>query len=444
MWIVIGLGYGDEGKGSIVDFLTEQIGSKNIVRYNGGPQASHHVVHNGYTHCFSQFGSGSFMSDVNTYLSKHMLVDLIALGVEEASLRQKGITDGYERLYIDGDCKIITPMQKIVGQMRELSKQYGSCGMGVGEAVRDSQSLNGNSLKIADVQNGKTLQRKLDFLWRFKLDHAEQLAEENPYNQEIQSYYERINDRSLVQRLLNLYQGFGDRLHITSGYDIPSQAIFEGAQGVLLDIEYGFLPYVTKTDTTFANAYTLVSKGNKIKRLGVLRAYSTRHGAGPFVSEDLELTHRIPDLHNGTHEWQGKFRIGWLDILASRYALEVVGGVDNIALTNLDRLHDIRHIRACTSYEYVGDKNIDGFFDYEIIHGRKIIHEIRVQEKPNIKTQQELTALLFECEPIYTEFKNWDEHHYLSFLESEQGLATPIAIVSKGPERKNKYVIKDI
>jgi len=331
-------------------------------------------------------------------------------------------------------------MQRIVGQMRELSNNYGSCGMGVGETVRDR----GISLRISDLQNIKTLHIKLDFLWRYKLDHAEQLVEDNSNNQEIQSLYRKIIDVRLVRRLFDSYQYIGDRLHITSGYDIPSQAIFEGAQGVLLDIEYGFLPYVTKTDTTFANAYTLVSKDNKIKRLGVLRAYSTRHGAGPFVSEDIELTHRIPDLHNGTHDWQGKFRIGWLDILASRYALEVVGGVDNIALTNLDRLHDIRHIRACTSYEYVGDKNIDGFFDYEIIHGRKIIHEIRVQEKPNIKTQQELTALLFECEPIYTEFKNWDEDHYLSFLESEQGLATPIAIVSKGPERKNKYVIKDI
>jgi len=439
MLFVVGLGYGDEGKGSIVDFLVKQTGSKEIVRYNGGPQACHHVVHNGYTHCFSQFGS-SFMSGVNTYLSKHMLVDLLALGVEEEALRQKGTTDGYERLYIDGECIIITPMQKIVGQMRELSKQYGSCGMGVGETVRDR----GISLRISDLQNIKTLHTKLDFLWRYKLDHAEQLVEDNPNNQEIQSLYRKIIDVCLVRRLFDAYQYISDRLQITSDYDISSQAIFEGAQGVLLDRDYGFLPYVTKTNTTFDNAHSLVSNGNKIKRLGVLRAYSTRHGVGPFVSEDLKLTQKIPDLHNKTHKWQGKFRIGWLDILVSRYALEVVGGVDTIALTNLDRLQDIRHIRVCTSYEYVGDKNIDGFFDYEIIHGRKIIHEIRVQEESNIRTQQELTNLLFECKPIYTEFKNWDEYHYLSFLESEQGLGTPISIVSKGPERKNKYVIKDI
>jgi len=439
MFFVVGLGYGDEGKGSIIDFLTDQVGSKNIVRYNGGPQSAHHVVHNGRTHCFSQFGS-SFNSDVNTYLSKHMLVDLIPLAIEEYELRQKGITNTYERLYVDSSCILITPMQRIVGQMRELSNNYGSCGMGIGETVRDR----GISLRISDLQNIKTLHIKLDFLWRYKLDHAEQLVEDNPNNQEIQSLYRKIIDVRLVRRLFDAYQYIGDRLHITSDYDISSQSIFEGAQGVLLDIEYGFSPYVTKTNTTFDNAYTLVSKCNKIKRLGVLRAYSTRHGAGPFVSEDLKLTHRIPDLHNGTHEWQGKFRIGWLDILASRYALEVVGGVDNIALTNLDRLQDIRHIRVCTSYEYVGDKNIDGFFDYEIIRGRKIIHKIRVQEKHNIRTQQELTSLLFECKPIYTEFKNWDEYHYLSFLESDQGLATPISIVSKGPERKNKYVLKDI
>ena len=436
MFFVVGLGYGDEGKGSIVDFLVSQTDSKSVVRYNGGPQAAHHVVHNGYTHCFSQFGS-SFNKDVDTYLSKHMLVDLFALEFEDEVLRQKGITNRYRRLYVDSGCILITPIQRIVGQMRELSNPYGSCGMGVGETVRDGQ----HSLKVGDLQNEEILQSKLDFLWRYKVDHAEQLTEDNPNNQEIQARYKKIINVRLVQRLFNSYQYIGDRLQIVSDYDIPPDAIFEGAQGVLLDVKYGFSPYVTKTDATLANAYNLVSKG---KRLGVLRAYSTRHGVGPFVSEDLELAHRIPDLHNGTHEWQGKFRIGWLDILLSRYALEVVGGVDGIALTNLDRLQNIKHIKACTSYEYVGDKNIDGFFDYEIIHERKIIHEIRVQEEPNIRTQQELTTLLFECEPIYTEFKNWDEKHYLSFLESEQGLATPIDIVSKGPERKNKYVLKDI
>lgn len=422
--LVVGLGYGDEGKGSIVDFLTEYVGSKDIIRYNGGPQAAHHVVFNGYTHCFSQFGS-SFNKDVDTYLSKYMLVDPFALEVEEKSLREKGITDGFKRLYIDKDCVIITPMQKLVGRMRELSKQYSSCGMGVGETVRD----NGNSLKMVDLQDERILQKKLDFLWRVKLDHAEQLVEDNPCNLKIKSYYNMIDNRNMVQ-LSNLYRGLGDRLHIISDYDIPSQSIFEGAQGVLLDVKHGFSPYVTKTDATLANACALVGKG---KRLGVLRAYSTRHGAGPFVSEDLELTHRIPDLHNGTHEWQGKFRIGWLDILASRYALEVVGGVDSIALTNLDRLQDIKHIKVCTLYEYTGDKNIDGFFDYEIINGKKIIHKIIVQEKT-----QELTNILFECEPIYTEFKNWKEQHYLSFIESE--LETTITIVSKGPGRKDKIV----
>ncbi len=440
---VAGLGYGDEGKGSIIDFLTEHSGSKTVVRYNGGPQAAHHVIRYGHTHCFSQFGSGSFVNGSITYLSKYMLIDPFSLVVEEETLRQKGIADGFERLCINEDCLVITPMHKLVGQMRELSTRCGSCGMGVGEAVRDSQSLNGRSLRVADLQDTPTLETKLDFLWRVKLDQAEQLADENPNNQEIQSRYAQIRDGDLVQWVLQFYRSFSNRLHIIPDYDFSGRVIFEGAQGVLLDVDYGFVPYVTKTKTTFANLSGLIGDGQKVTRIGVLRAYSTRHGAGPFVSEDMNLTQAIPDLHNGMHEWQGRFRIGWLDVLASRYALEVIGGVTGIALTNFDRLQGITSIKVCTAYEYVGYDNIDRFFDYELINGRKIIHRIKVQKKPDAREQKRLTARLFDCKPVYTEFKG-DESDYLSFFESEQGLATPVVILSKGPKSKDKYLLRDI
>lgn len=441
IFFVIGLGYGDEGKGSVVDFLTELSGSKFVVRYNGGPQAAHHVVRNGHTHCFSQFGSGTLANDSITYLSKHMLVDPLALAVEEEALRQIGTTDGFERLFIDGECLVITPMQKIVGQMRELSARYGSCGMGVGETVRDRQYLDGSSLTAADLQDSKSLQAKLDFLWRYKLDHAEQIADENPHHKEIQSGYERMKDTSLVKRLLDLYHGFGKKVNITSGFDLSGNVIFEGAQGVLLDVDYGFVPHVTKTKTTLDNAYDLIGDSQRVKRIGVLRAYGTRHGAGPFVSEDRQLTQEIPDIHNGMHKWQGKFRIGWLDVLASRYALEAIGGVDGIALTNLDRLLDINPVKVCTAYEYTGNEDIDKFFDYEIVNGRKIIHGIKIRDVPDEGKQRELTRLIFDCKPIYTEFSG-AENDYLAFIESK--LDTPIMIISKGPESKDKSILRGI
>jgi adenylosuccinate synthase len=468
-FFVAGIGYGDEGKGSIVDFLAEYLGSGIVVRYNGGSQAAHHVVHDGITHCFSQFGSGTFSDGVKTYLSKYMLVDPLTLMVEEEALSQKGINDAYERLYIDQDCLVITPMQKIAGQMRELSNRNGSCGMGVGETAKDSRYLNGASLKIGDLQDENTLLHKLDYLWRYKLDQAEQLLDENPSDPEMRALFEKISSPDLVKRISELYADFTSKANIVSGLAIPSQSIFEGAQGVLLDRRYGFFPYITKTDTTFANAHSLVEAAGKsatekstaekpaagesdsIARIGVLRAYGTRHGAGPFVTEDILLAKQIPDHHNGKHRWQGDFRVGWLDLLATRYALEAVGGVDSIALTNIDRLQEISPtgpINICTSYQYDGnglngDEDISAFFDYDNVGGRKLISRIKVQESPTPENQQKLAELLFKCSPVYTGFDSRDENRFISFLESGDGLATPISIISRGPERKDKQVIKE-
>jgi hypothetical protein len=175
--------------------------------------------------------------------------------------------------------------------------------------------------------------------------------------------------------------------------------IFEGAQGVLLDRDHGFFPHVTPSRTTFANADALLAEASRvdsIARIGVLRAYATRHGEGPFVSEDAALTAATPDLHNGADGFQGAFRVGWLDVVAARYALRVVGGVDWLAITNLDRLAGLSRVRVCTAYTIEGE--------------RDILHDLpRESDAAAVSPEARaaLTARISRCRPVYTELPGW-------------------------------------
>ena len=135
--------------------------------------------------------------------------------------------------------------------------------------------------------------------------------------------------------------------------------IFEGAQGVLLDENYGFAPYTTWSTTTFSNADTLIQEHaypGEVIRLGLLRAYGTRHGAGPFPTEDRTLTLTLPDQHNTWNDWQRTFRVGYLDLVATRYAKDVLGKLDYLAITNIDRLTMMPEWKVCNSYSYAGEQ----------------------------------------------------------------------------------------
>jgi adenylosuccinate synthase len=425
-YIIEGLGFGDEGKGTTVDYLRDITGIETIIRYNGGSQAAHHVVANNVTHCFSQFGSASLSKDVQTYLSECMLIDPLSMDAEEEVLRSKGVNNLYDRLSINENALVITPFHKIVGQMRELEYKRGSCGKGVGETVKDSKIWK-NSIRVGDLLNENLLDSKLDFFWRVKLDQAEQIAQANN-NPEIKERCKQLSDSSLVKLTHEYYVNFISGKNIVSSFEGP--AIYEGAQGVLLDPIYGFSPYVTKTRTTFENADKIL-KNNEAMRLGILRAYLTRHGAGPFVTEDSELN--FQELHNLDNKWQGRFRMGWMDILAVKYSINVSGGIDGIALTNLDRFKN-KAIRVCIAYEYHGKERLDDFFEYNLLGGKSYINKIKIRSQEDGK----ISKLFGACKPVYRDFH--DIESYLDFLESADGLAVPVKIVSYGPDRKDKVL----
>jgi adenylosuccinate synthase len=218
----------------------------------------------------------------------------------------------------------------------------------------------------------------------------------------------------------------------------PGTTLFEGAQGVLLDEWWGFYPYNSWSTLTYKNADVLLDEndfyGARFK-LGLIRAYATRHGAGPFVSEDAELSASMQDTHNRDNPWQQAFRVGWLDVLVLRYALAVTDNIDGLGVTNLDRMTVLPEWQLCEAYHYPGDPaDLDGFFE----HQGSTVSAIRVPVDPtDLLNQERLTQLLMRMEPIFIPC----EMHPDRFVEQiSRLLGLPVALSSYGPTAQEKFL----
>jgi adenylosuccinate synthase len=324
--IVVDLGYGDAGKGTVVDWLTspamggEPVGA--VVRFNGGAQAGHNVVTpDGRHHTFAQFGSGT-LHGVPTHLSRFMLVEPLALAGEAKHLAALGVPDPLALLTIDRRALVTTPYHAAANRARETARgsaRHGSCGVGIGETMAFALAHPDDALRVGDCAAPAALRRKLRRLQEHYLDQFGAL------------HSLRTPTRGA---LAGAYRAFAERVWLVDETYLPAllgrrPVVFEGAQGVLLDEWRGFHPYTTWSTTTFDNAEALLAEAGQAgsaQRLGVTRPYLTRHGAGPFVTEDAALAAALPEPHNGTGTWQGPFRVGHLDLVALRYAVEVAGG----------------------------------------------------------------------------------------------------------------------
>ncbi len=351
-FIVIGLGFGDEGKGSVVDHLVRRHGVQAVVRFNGGAQARHYVVTEGRRHGFSQFGAGTF-AGAETVLSRFMLFEPLAFCREAQALSELGVPDPFARVIVSEQAPLLTPINVLANRIRELNRgesRHGSCGMGIGLTQQDVDRLGTEALTVGDCRHPAVLREKLAELHRRRVGEVAAVESD-----ETAAEIRRLKELDL-EDLASFYGEFADRLRIESDVRLTERIsrhdlVFEGAQGVLLDQRLGFFPHVTRSTTTFANAETLLREAGRAgagERIGLLRGYATRHGAGPLPTETSEL--QVPPCDNESNPWQGAFRTGWFDAVSARYALAAAGGVDLLGLTNLDRLAGCCALRAAVRY----------------------------------------------------------------------------------------------
>lgn len=446
--IVVDLGFGDAGKGSVVDALTERYKAHMVVRYNGGAQAAHTVVTpNGIIHTFSQWGSGTFSPGVRTYLSEHMLVDPLALVNEELHLQSVGVTDGFSRMYIDERALLVTPFARSLNRIREHARgeaRHGSCGMGIGETMEEGYKQGELSLRGGDMRNEELLRMKLDMQRKRMRKVAEQLTEGISLKGEILDEWKLLcteDDQAITNIVATCRRVAGlvtivPRDQVRELFHSEGVVIFEGAQGVLIDQDFGFTPYTTWSDTTSINAKNILSAcdfDGEVKVVGVLRAYAVRHGPGPFVSEDDELTRTLPDTHNVRNEWQRDFRVGAFDAVSSRYALAVTGGVDLLAINCLDRLSSMTELTLVTHYRAETDTT------EELLAGsdeRGFLRDISFNHPVNQSRQEKLALYLKEVVPVKTTFATDKIKEFVSAIEQELGVS--VALLGYGASRDKK------
>ncbi len=415
VYIVTDLGYGDSGKGATVDYLS-RMGPAVVIRHNGGGQAGHNVVlPDGTHHEFSQYGAGT-LAGAETFLSKHMLVNPLNMMNEAAHLRKitpsalpgsrGSANDLRSRTIVDESAKIVTPWHIDVNRISELRRgdnRHGSCGQGIGVCVQQDLEYPELTIRVKDLFESN-LEQRLERLHQLLVVPLGWTARDLA-----QQYRAWLASVRVVEGRWWL------RSRLSSGDNL----IFEGAQGVLLDEWHGFHPHTTWSTTTGNNALNLlreVGYDGAVERLGVTRAYMTRHGFGPFVTEDPSLQYDEP--HNVCGPWQGTFRQGHLDLVALRYAIDACGGVDGLVVNHLD----------CSDTWKVANKYV--------AWGRNI-NRLRTrlgQDMRQLHRQNQLARVLVQAQPVYTE-KTTNE-----LLNTLHGIA-PVHLASFGPTYKDRQEV---
>ncbi|MDO8496697.1 MAG: adenylosuccinate synthetase [bacterium] len=457
IFVVTGLGYGDEGKGKVTHWLCSKHKAHTVVR-TGGPQAFHRVVtSDGQEHVHAQFGSGT-LAGAATHLSKHMVIDPYAIIAEGQSLKREfGLRDIFERLSIHEDALVITPFQAIANRLRELSRgdaRHGSVGVGVGETVLDAEAFKEEAILAKDLGRSYLLD-KLKTIRKRKILELEEIiscVDSLPQDTRVRACLEVANLKS--EGTLEWAMGWFNKLAsivriVNTDYVVneilspQGTVVFEGSQGVLLDRWYGFHPYTTKVRTTPETALSIIRECNydgEVTSLGVLRAYHTRHGAGPFVSQNVELTTDLPDPSNSDHPWQGNFRVGSFDMVAAKYAIEVcTGSLDGLVITCLDRVESLGEWWVGRLYGCLYEGNTDKFFlrnDGELIDG---IIVSRQTGSLQLKHQKKLGWLFRQCyaeNKIYKLKESGDIVRFCSNVLSKE-LIIPIITISIGPTEKD-------
>jgi len=417
---VVGLGWGDEGKGTTIDFLAREFTRPRIGRFSGGAQALHHVhLPDGTVHGFHQFTAGTF-AGCRTELGPGVVIDPGGMNIEASELEEKGIRNPAGLITVDPKCLVTTPWHRKLNQLTELSRgkdRHGTTGMGVGEAIQDAEK-NDCVLRAKHLAAGNDVDERLMIIQKRMIKAAELLG-----------YRPKEND---VRWLSGLYRMWAEEFRVApTNWAHNPPDLLEGSQGALIDPDYGFFPYVTKTPVV-AEAARDATPGTDLDVIGVMRAYSTRHGRGPFVTEDKDFPVSGSE-NNQTNDWQEGFRVGPLDLVAAKYAAAVSGSIRGLAVTCLDRVS--YPFNVCTSYLFTADhKAWANILETNFImesEGR--ITGIRPLDPTFISSWR--TGALKHCVPLLG-VKVHNENQLLDLIEKELDL--PVIITSSGPTHKDK------
>lgn len=439
--LLAGLGFGDEGKGTVIDHLTREQKAHTVVRYNGGSQAAHNVCDGRNHHTFAQFGSGT-LAGAKTHLSRFMMVNPSSLFNEAKALLPIIGGDPYKTLTVERDALVTTPVHVIANHTRESLRgngRHGSCGLGIGETMSYALQYPEDAIRIADLEHSDVYFEKIRLLVNRKM---EELGK--PFGlayaancKQMDTYKERCDYLVQNARLVD-----NDYLPAIMQKGVT---LFEGAQGVLLDQDFGFHPYTTWSDTTYGNAFKLIEGfEGEVTKLGITRSYLTRHGPGPFPSYEPEMD-SVHEAHNAFGEWQREFRRGYLDLVLLRYALEVLGGVDEIAVTHMDYIfrnevqYAVRYYGGVTvSHPDVFEYDEDGAFTLKV---RK--HDTMDEQ---LAWQSKITEALFAITPnqlgIYRHFRARDPESTIEEMLSVAQLPGKVSLLSYGPQSSHKRRIR--
>lgn len=342
--ILVGAQWGDEGKGKIIDFLTEQ--ADVVVRSQGGNNAGHTVIVGGEKYVLHLIPSGILRPGKMCVIGNGVVIDPVAVAVELEGLAARGIATSRHNLMISDCAHVVLPYHRLLDEQRELKKgknKIGTTKRGIGPAYGDKAARVG--LRMGDLIEPKVFAEKL----------AARVEENNAVLSALGA--ETVD----YDKVLADYTAAGEKLrpfvsntvvYLHRALKEGKEMLFEGAQGTFLDLDHGTYPYVTSSNTTAGGACTGtgVPPHRMDRVMGVMKAYTTRVGEGPFPTENQELSDMLHGMGREFGATTGRERrCGWFDAVATRYA-GMVNGIDELAVTNLDGLDTLASIKICTHY----------------------------------------------------------------------------------------------
>ncbi len=416
--VLLGLQWGDEGKGKVVDVLTPRYDV--VARFQGGPNAGHTLEFNGEKYVLHTIPSGIFQGDKKNIIGNGVVIDPAIFKTEIEKLKSNG-HEIHSKLYISKKAHLILPTHRLLDAAYEHAKgksKIGSTLKGIGPTYTDKISRNG--IRVGDILSNfddkynALVSKHISILEQYEYDYKEELAD---YEAEWMEGVKMISGMQLV-----------DSEHfINNALENDQPVLAEGAQGTLLDIDFGSYPFVTSSNTVCAGACTGlgVAPGKIGEVYGIFKAYCTRVGSGPFPTElDDDEGELMRKQGNEFGSTTGRpRRCGWLDLVALKYSV-MINGVTQLIMMKSDVLDGFDKIKIATSYVMDGEE-ID-YFPFDLCEGA----EPKYKEFDGWK--KDMTSVRSESE-FCKEFNN-----YISFIEEYTGV--PIKIVSVGPDRDQTIV----